>query len=73
MAHWIATGRPLAQGKGWDINAMPADALASKVIRASAGCVGQITCFFAPKLISSIWVKPNPRYDSKYEYVFDYL
>ena len=29
--------------------------------------------YFAPKLISSIWVKPYPRYGKKYEYVFHYL
>ena len=53
-------------------NTMPADALAPKVARASTdmdgiGCVGQTTC---SELILCSWVKPNPRYDSKCEYIF---
>ena len=43
------------------------------ISRHVTGCVEQKLCIFAPKLISTIWVKPNPRYDSKYECVFYYL
>ena len=53
---------------------MPADALAPKVASASTGMVSYWVCktdnIVIPKLISYIWVKPNPRYDSKCEYIF---
>ena len=57
------------------INTMPSDALAPKVTSASAGmvsvgCVGQTTCIVIPELISSTWIKPNPKYDAKCEYIF---
>ena len=32
--------------------------------------VGQITCIFVPELISSPWIKPNPSYVLKCEYIF---
>ena len=34
------------------------------------GYVGQRICIVVPEFISSTWVKPNPRYDSKCEYIF---
>ena len=47
------------------VNHLPAEVLASKVTRASTGIV--LTCrtdkIVDPELISSTWVKPNPRYD----------
>ena len=33
----------------------------------------QTTCIVIPDLTSSTWVKPNPRYNSKWEYIFHNL
>ena len=33
-------------------------------------CAGQTTCIVVPELISSTWFKPNPRFDSKCQYMF---
>ena len=42
--------------------------VASASSRHGTGWVVQTTRIVVPELISSTWVKPNPRYDSKSEY-----
>ena len=59
---------------GCGVKTMPAAALAPKAARASSGKVmavweGQY-CIVVPELISCKWVKPNPRYNSEYKYIF---
>ena len=51
---------------------MHADAIVPNVANASAGMVFA-EYLVVSDLISSTWIKPNPRYDSKCEYIFDNL
>ena len=59
---------------GFGVITTPADALDPKVARASAGMVLAVYdrqhVLLFQNLISSTWVNPNPRYDSKCEYIF---
>ena len=58
------------------VNTMPADALSRQSIsRHGIICLGQKACIVVSELISLLlinltWVGPNPRYDSKCEYIF---
>ena len=48
----------------------PGSLSCQSISRHGIGCVGQTTCIVVPVLISSTWIKPNPRYDSDCEYIF---
>ena len=69
------TGNYSDAGEGifnlWGFNTMSADALAPKSRQNRH--VRQTTNIVVADLISPTWVKPNPRYDSKCEYIFCYI
>ena len=58
---------------GFGVNIMPADALAPKVTRASAGMVLAVqdrTLYCCPRVT---WIKAYPRYNLKCEYILFYI
>ena len=58
----------------WHLGLSEANELSCQWIsRHGISCAGQKTCIFGSELISSTWVKPNPRYNSKCGYNFYYL
>ena len=52
-----------------EVNVIPADALGTLCI----GYIRQTICIVVPGLIPSTWVKPNPRYESKYKYMYIFV
>ena len=47
--------------------------LGLNVLTGKVFTVGQTTCIVVPDSMSSPWVKPDPRYDSRYKYILHNL
>ena len=76
--HWVSTLLMLETeysyfGGQYHVCLFPGAWTHQNISRHGIGCIGQTTYIIVPDLISSTWVKPNPRYNPKCIYIFSYL